>query len=89
MVGIRAYGQDASGDVRMQGLDPSVEHFRESREFRDFLDVEPCFAQDPGRAPGRYERGTGGRQRPGEFNQSRLVGDAKERPSDLWHIRPL
>ena len=24
MVGIRAYGQDASGDVRMQGLDPSV-----------------------------------------------------------------
>jgi hypothetical protein len=40
MFGVVADGKDAAVNVRVQRLDPSIEHFRKSRYLGDLLDLK-------------------------------------------------
>jgi len=69
-------------DDGMQGLYTSVHHFGEVRQLGDVGDLEARVAQRLGGAAGGNQLDTVRRETFGEFDQSGLVGNGKQRAAD-------
>ena len=83
--GIVADGEDASGDARVHGLHAAIQHLGEAGHIGDVFHRKA-------RVPQRTRRAARGNQvdlkrvQPfGEENNSRFIGNAEERPSNLRH----
>ena len=77
VVGLRAVGQDAGVQSRVQRLDPTVEHLGETRDVGDFEVLDTGVAQRRGGAA-RGDQFDAVRAQSGrEFDQSGLVPDAQ------------
>ena len=48
-----AAGEDAAVDSRVERLDPTIEHLRESRDFRHIENADPSLAEELRGPPGR------------------------------------
>ena len=70
--------QDAAVDLRMQGLDAAIQHFRETRVIRHFGDGQAIVGQQLGGAAGGQELDAHGGQFAREFEHAGLVGNGDE-----------
>ena len=78
MLRVFANGEDGASDLRMHGLDASVEHFGKAGDFADILHGDAGIAQKTRRSAGRDQFGAELRQASGEIGHTCLIGNADE-----------
>ena len=76
--GLGAVGEDAAVDLRMQGLDPTVEYLRETGDFGDPGDRQAGCLEVLLRAAGRDELEAEPGEAASELGEAGLVGDGEE-----------
>jgi hypothetical protein len=86
VLGIIAQMQQAAVDLRMQGLDASIEHFGKTGVFRDVFYGDTGFADDFGGTARGEQFDSRCVEHPGEIDQTGLVGDRKQRALNPCHI---
>src|SRR5260370_4086643 len=86
MFGVVANRQQSAMDFGMQGLDPTVHHFREASQVRHVADLEAGLGECSRGAPGGDELDAEALQPPGERDQSDLVGYRNEGSGDRAHM---
>jgi len=74
--------EDAAVDFGMQGLDTTVEHFRETCVIGDLGDFQTVFSQQPGRAACGEQSDVQRGQRSSELKHTGFIGDRNQRLSD-------
>src|SRR5262249_21901073 len=79
--------QNARMDRRMQGLDPAVEHFGKTGNFRYFGDRQPGLGEKSRRAGARDQRDAARGERPGESDDPGLIGNGNEGATDRLRSR--
>jgi len=75
--------EQSTVDHRVQRFDPAVEHFRKTGMLGNILYLQARLAQGRGRPAGREHFHPGGRQPPGECDQTGFVGDRKKGAADF------
>ena len=71
-------GQQRRVNLRVQGLDSSVEHLREARVLGNLRHGKSGLQKSPGGAPGGEEREPALHESPGQIHDTRLVVNAQE-----------
>ena len=78
VLGIVVAAEDAAVDLRMEGLQPAVHHFREAGVLGDVADGDALAFQVLAGAAGAVDFHAGGGQPAGETGQPQLVADADQ-----------
>ena len=78
MLGIVADREQAAMNLGMQGLDPSIHHFRKGRELRDIPDRQPRLGDLLGGASRGDQFDAVTNKRAGEVDQSGLVRNGQQ-----------
>ena len=81
--GIAANRQHASGDPRIDGLEPAIQHFGESGDFGNFAHRHACFVQRAGGSAGGNNLHAQIPKPGGEFHHAGFVRHADECTFDL------
>ena len=81
---IRAAGEDAAMNQRMQRLDPAIHDLRKACMDADFRHGNACVHQRFGGAAGRQDLDALGGKKLSELDKAGLVGHRNKRPGDLW-----
>src|SRR5208283_853109 len=82
-------GQDAGVHLGVQGLEPAIQHLRETGEVRDLGHRDPSFPQYLGGAPGGQNLNLATGQELAEFDDAAFIGDADQGPGNGSHNFPL
>ena len=84
--GVGAHGQNAAGDLGMDGLDAAIQHLGKSGDLADVGDGDAGLAQQAGGAAGGDELGAHTREGGANSTMSGLIGDAQQYARDLCHL---
>jgi hypothetical protein len=80
---IIAQGEQAAVDLRMQGLEATVHHFRKAGHCRHVGDLQACRCECLGGSAGGDQFNATRCQCPGEFHEAGFVRNRNERPAHL------
>ena len=78
MLGVFADGEQAAMHFRMEGLEPSIHHFREARQLGDIGDPQPFLLERPCGAARRDEGDAARGERARQRDEPRLVRDREK-----------
>ena len=76
--------QDPRMHLRMQGLDPAIEHFRETGKIVDLHDLDARLSQGTSRPAGGEDLDAKLAKPPGKIDDPRFVPNTQESPPDSY-----
>ena len=89
VVWVAAEVEEPAVNFGVEGLDAAIEHFRETGVGAQVGDVQASLAQGLGGAAGGNQFHTRGGEGLGQRDESRFIGNRKQRASYLLHNRAL